>query len=421
MQDLPPRPERLELPADPADAAARRIVRAPVLAGRRVHGRGLGDDAAMGRAVAADTIVPFGVGDALGRGGQRRVLRRRAGQVELHPQPGRSAALVLGDADLVQVLGGLPGACLVVILGGAGQVHHLGKAEDGLEAVQQQRVAAAGLVRLAAPGAAAHGGSLRRRGAAVLLLAGVRPSRGLRRWLDLSPERHGQEPPVAAASPETSQGVDGAEHRRGARRQGRRVAECGPHGRLDRRFVARQAIRRACRAERRREVAVQRAKAGQRRQQPRGMRLGGVQPDQVGLQGVGRQRHGWPRQGEPGGQPLVERRIAVLLRQQVEHGRQVQRGTVEARDIELFRLAEAEPGAQPEPVARGRRGPGGDLHPASAAEGAEHHAEPGAHRLQAHRRARVVRPGARAAHPMVPVVADGLLGLEAPAHDISPA
>ena len=225
--------QRLEAAADGADAA-------PGGGVGREGGAGLGlggEHPAMVGQPGAGLVVPFGV-EVVARQPLAVGVGRRKVEVEL--QPGRRGLGYLAEGDLVEVVGRLAGAVGVVVVDAAVEVEELGPAEDRLELVQDQAVAALGLVRLAAPGAVHPLRALlaAARGRAVLG-RGLAAARGR---FERGPERHRLERAVPARGGEAGElaPADRRQHRGGRSRRVRAAEQVADDG-LDRGLHRRQA------------------------------------------------------------------------------------------------------------------------------------------------------------------------------------
>ena len=191
MQGLAARPQRLELAADVTDVPLGHGVHRPVLALLR---RAAGDHTTVIGPVGLPLPVPFRIGLVGDQRGGVRLARR---QIEIELEPHRRPFLVRADGKFRRVLERLARAFVVIVIDVTIDVDHLGDAEDGLEPMQHQRIAAVAAV-----------GGLAYAGAALFIdydriAAGfvhVRASRACCVDLDVAPQRHRQEGMVAARS-----------------------------------------------------------------------------------------------------------------------------------------------------------------------------------------------------------------------------
>ena len=179
-QEDPARPQRLELPANPPTSPAHGDVGSPAPS---VLGRDRGDDPAVVAVVSLLPVIPLRI---LRQPHQSRLVDHVGRQVEIELQLGRGRLAVLGDGDLIQIVGCLPGGLGVIVLDLAVDVQHLRPGQDLLEPVQHQRIVPLGLIELAAARGARTG--INRLAIAAPVSVRAAPSLGLARGRKPAPK-----------------------------------------------------------------------------------------------------------------------------------------------------------------------------------------------------------------------------------------
>ena len=418
---LAPGPERLELSPDPVDAPARFGIRLGTgLAVRRNFRRGFGVHGAVIFQVTALAVMPFRIhrrriDRRINRRINRRIKRRfidlGAGELQFHLQLRGGLALVLGQGDPLELVGGLTRVVFLVVVDRPVDVDHLRPRQHLLERVEHQRIVAPGLIQVAALARAPDAIGLAG-GFVFIFDIGVDFGRGRRGGFiqpRLPPQGHRQRRSISCRRGKPGQRFAAADPPEQAVRRCQRIglAQQMPDQRFDIRLDRRQVTRRP----NLQQCAAQPPIARRESREAIAERLAGAcglgDFEQIPLQRIG--GHGQPPDlGQQRGHPEIKVTVQRCIRKQRQPCRQHHAVGVAPRTLHRFAF-QPEALAEGQPVTGILRSGGNQGQRPAAPHGAEIDRERIAHAVETDLGFGVFRVAGRRGRPSVPPPPDVFL------------